>query len=291
MSPIQLPDITQCAMLVRFSVSAWTGRAIDRKATEEIAASHNTTSDVGRYIKVLVSKDAITGIHNAQLHLRSVFNDWTLPWDSDGVRILNSVAYFDFTKAMQDAQTVYDEKVDAFVAQYETLVKDAEKRLNGLFNAKDYPAPQDIRRKFGHSLVVMPMPDARDFRVALSKAEADNVRANIEAHVRKTVQDAMSDAWQRLYDEVKHMATILKEKKAVHDSMRTNLVNLCGLLSKLNITNDSKFDEMRKEVERGLCQYDVQSLRKSKTLRSRVGNDAEAMMKKMEGYMGVRKGE
>lgn len=278
---IQLPDITQSAMLVRFSISAWTAKANDKKVAEEVATKHNTTSDVGRYIKTLVDKAAISAVHNAAFHVRTVFND--------GVRILNSTAYFDFTAAMQKALVEYDEKVDTFVSSYEDLVAEAKKKMNGLFNPADYPSPEDIKRKFGHSIVVMPMPDAKDFRVALSQAEADNVRANIEAHVKQTLNDAMKDAWDRLYSEVKHIADILKEKKAVRDSLRENAVALCGILSKINVTGDAHLEEMRKEVERSICAYDPDSIRKSKSLRSKVAKNADDIISKMEAYMGAGK--
>lgn len=283
-------NITTKAMLIRFSAQQWSARKLDRKATKEVADKHNTTTDAGRYNKnLLAGFDApLVAIAKTVNAARTYHYENTLPWSDDGgARILPSAHYLDYCANMRAHRAKFDAAVNAFCEQYPQLKESARVTLNGLFNPSEYPDTEAIRRKFGFDFSVMPLPDAGDFRVTLSDDEVARVRADIEDRANKAIADAMRDLWQRLYECVQAMRDKLSTQDAVfRDSLVQNLRDLCALLPKLNLTNDSTLDELRTQAERDLCDFEPQTLRNDMHARQLVADKAAQMMSIMSAYMG-----
>jgi hypothetical protein len=54
------------------------------------------------------------------------------------------------------------------------------------------------------------------------------------------------------------------------DSLITNAVDLCGLLTRLNVTNDPKLEKARKDLESVIAGVDPKSIRESDMVRHSV---------------------
>jgi hypothetical protein len=74
--------------------------------------------------------------------------------------------------------------------------------------------------------------------------------------------------------------TAAGEKKIFRDSLLDNAVELCGLLTKLNITNDPKLEEARKLLESTVCNVDVQDLRTSTGARLEIKAQVDEILNK-----------
>jgi len=100
----------------------------------------------------------------------------------------------------------------------------------------------------------------------LRKLERDYMLKKISD---ERINAAMQDAWGRLHDCLKHMSEKLAgaEKQIFRDSLVENAVELCGMLTRLNVTNDTKLEAARQEVERALVGITAKDLRKDDTLR------------------------
>jgi hypothetical protein len=79
----------------------------------------------------------------------------------------------------------------------------------------------------------------------------------------------MQDAWDRLHGCVVRMSEKLAgdEKQIFRDTLVTNAVDMCGLLTKLNVTNDTKLESARKKLESALVGVTPADLRKDDALR------------------------
>jgi len=137
----------------------------------------------------------------------------TLPWDDNGYRVLPSAAYMDHTEKMRELSNRFDPAVEALAREFGNLVEQARVRLGGLFRPEDYPAPDELRRKFSFETKVMPLPDAGDFRVTLGDEEKERINRQITATVEASLQLASRDLWQRLYEAVSHLAERLSAYK------------------------------------------------------------------------------
>ncbi|MAJ62385.1 MAG: hypothetical protein CL556_00155, partial [Alphaproteobacteria bacterium] len=148
------------------------------------------------------------------------------------------------------------------------------------------PALHDIQRKFKMDMAVFPVP-SNDFRVSIGDAELAKIQQDVEARVESSAQQAMEEAWQRLYDRVKHMAEKLADPKSVfRDTLVENTKEVCSILSRLNFADDPNLEAMRQQVEGSLANNHPESLRNDPDLRRTKAEEAKAIMDKMGAFMG-----
>jgi hypothetical protein len=176
--------------------------------------------------------------------------------------------FFDYKAVLGDFQKQFSQAAEEFYAQYDDLVSAAAFTLGDLFNPNDYPSVEDIRSKNSFKYVFSPVPDVGDFRVDIP----NEYREELQKISDERVSHAMKDIWERLHDCLKHMSEKLagEEKQIFRDSLVDNAVELCSVLSKLNVANDQKLEEARQKLEKALVGIDAKELRKSAGTRKDV---------------------
>jgi len=286
-------SLKEKAMLVRLGISQWTGRKYDRSVSEKVAADYGTTTDAGRYNKVLIANEAIKTVQQVANEARIYHYQNTLPWNDNGDRILPAMNFDHYSEKMREQRAKYEQTVREFISAYPDLVREAQARLNGMFNETDYPSPDEIKLKFNFAVDINPVPAEEDFRLELGNEETERIKAQIEERARRAQEIAMRDLWDRLYEAVKRMAGKLNEPDRENgkppifrDSLIKNIIDLVDLLPRLNLTNDPHLEEMRREVEARLCNYTPKELRETSMTRKTAAQDAEEILKAMSGYMG-----
>jgi hypothetical protein len=274
------------AMLASLSISQWTARKYDRKATKKVEEDYHA-KEAGRFNKILISLDEIKAIQKIVNEARGLHYDYTLPWGDKGTGILPTGMYMEYMSKMRAVKDKYTIAVQKFIDIYPSLKEEAKRRLNGLYRDEDYPSPAELERKYAFHINIMPLPDAKDFRVSLQAEEVERIRRDIEVQIMKSQNIAMQNLWQRLYARVKRMAERLSDDEAVfRDSLVHNLIELCRILPAMNIAGDPKLEEMRRDVERKLCIYSPQELRDNKHNRREIARNAQSILKTMAGYVG-----
>lgn len=280
--------LANTALLVSLVIHAWTARKHDLRVSNQVAEDHNAPVDAGRYNKRLIPMDtpSYLAIKQHISVMRSFHYDNTLPWSQEGSRILSSANYMTYANGMRKLKQDYATKVQAFLSDYRNVCQTAKERLNGLYREEDYPSNEAIRDKFGVDLVYLPMPAAEDFRMNVGESEARAIRAQITAEVERATVVAMKDLWGRLYSVVQRMAIRLAEPKGrFTDTLVENVRDLCALLPKLNLTNDTQLEQMRQDVETALSVHSPETLRNNDTLRADVARQAAEIATKMGDYM------
>lgn len=280
-------NITEKAMLVNLSISQWTARRFDRKATNRVIEDFSAGPDSGRFNKLLVDLVAVKRYQKAANEARVFHYENTLPWGDDDSRILPASNYLPYTKKMRELRSSFEAAVDEFVSEYPDLINRAQRDLNGLFSPEDYPEVGSLHSKFRFSVSVSPVPDSGDFRVSLSQDEVEQIKADIEARVKDSVSSAMRDAWNRLYQAVKHMVEKLRDRDSIfRDSLVGNIAELCDILPRLNLTGDSNLAKMIYEAKMSLASLDPEILRKYELERKAAADKAENVLSKMSAYVG-----
>lgn len=278
------------AMIVRLNISQWTARKYDKSISKRVADEYGTRIDVGRYNKVLIARDALKKITSAASAARAYHYENTLPWDDGGGRLLPAANFMNYSQMMRALKTEFDSAVEEFIGNYETYRQEAELRLSGMFNRADYPGQNEIVGKFGFKTDFEPVPKSSDFRVTLQKKDADRIRQQIDERVQERLKDATTDLFYRLSGVLKRMVEKLKDDDAIfRDSLVENVVELVNLMPRLNVENDEKLNEVVKDTRKKLCTLEPDTLRKDTDVRSQAAGDAEEILKKMNGYLKVRK--
>lgn len=281
--------LSERAMLSTLHIHMWTARKYDRQISSDVAKSHNTREDAGRYNKRLLPFEAPSyeAVKLLSGQARAYHYEQTLPWGNDGIRILPSLNYFKYTQEIVGFRDRFEAAARAFCKEYPSMRKAAKQALNGMYRDEDYPDDRAISNKFWFEIAYMPFPDAADFRVDLGDEHVSMVRDQIAKQVNSASQIAMRDLWQRLYGAVEAMADKLNNTDAIfRDTLIGNLRDLCQLLPRLNFTSDNKLEEMRSQVEWKLARYEADALRQDKVLRASVAQQAADIRKTMAVYMG-----
>lgn len=280
-------NLSEKAMLTKLSICQWSARKHDKGATKEVISNHNASEGSGKFSKVLIEKSAIKSIQTAANSARTFHYHNTLPWDDSGFRILPSKNFTKYSDGMRGLKSDFDRAVTDFLCDYPWFRENAKNQLGSLFNPSDYPDDSKIASKFSFENEINPLPDSRDFRVSLQSNEVDRIKQNIENKVNNNVNAAINDLWNRLYDAVNHMAVKLSDKDAIfRNSLINNLCDLCDLLPALNITDDPKLEEMRREIESRLCTFEPDQLRDNDIERKKAATEADSIAQLMAGYMG-----
>ena len=284
------------AMLAGVRISVWSARRVDKRVTAETNAAHNAHADAGRYNKALLAKNALASVTAAASAARLAHYGRTLPWMDDGARILPAAAYDDYAAAMRDIRLQFETAVADFIANYDGFVQDARARLNGMFDADEYPSAADIAGKFSFATRILPMPDAADFRVDLGDAAADAIRADMRRDMESAIADAQRDVWSRIATVVTHMVEKLngyapaarpgdKVAGIFRDSLVQNVRDLVAILPALNLTSDPHLSQVIDRLDRDLCAHDADALRDDDSLRQETADRAAAILADVADFL------
>jgi len=281
-------NLNDRALLVQLSISQWTARKYDKKATRQVADANGTTMDAGRYNKALLPmNDLLDNIHKKTTYIRQKFYDNTLPWGIEGTMMLPTANYLAFMSDFRKERGEWNVLVDTFVQNYDGLVSNAQRILGSLYDHSDYPSSVDIRQKFHMDMAVFPVPST-DFRVSIGSDELTRIQQDVERRVQEAQSKAMTEVWQRLHDRVKHMAEKLADPKAIfRDSMIENAREICALLPRLNFSDDPNLEAMRQQVEASLLRH-PDALRNDPDLRRDTAAEAKKIMDAMSVFMGAK---
>ena len=279
-------NLNDRALLVQLSISQWTARKYDKKATRQVADTFHNFVDQGRYNKALLPMNSLLdNVHKKSTLIRTKYYENTLPWGIDGTQMLPTANYLAFMSEFRKERDEWDSLVQAFIGSYDALKHDAQRVLGQLNDAADYPSTFDVQRKFHMDVAVFPVPNT-DFRVAIGTAELSRIQQDVERRVADAQAKAMQDVWQRLFDRVKHMAEKLADPKAIfRDSMIENAREICSLLPRLNFADDPNLEALRQQVESTLIKH-PEALRNDSDLRRDTAAEAKAIMDKMSVFMG-----
>ncbi|MGD0104317.1 MAG: hypothetical protein ABSC06_09795 [Rhodopila sp.] len=282
------------AMLVSLSISIWSARKHDVRISDQVAADHGADRSMGRYAKHLIPRGLFTAVNAANSALRDHHNVNTLAWGDDGTRILPAANYLAYQARQQSLEDAFGRAVRDFVACYPNYVEAARKALNGLFDARDYPAPARIVEKFGVRRHFMPVAQPDDFRVRLGDDHVAKIRAEIEARNAELVENANRDLWQRLQEVTSRLVERLSafdvdpvagtRLHPFRDSLIENVRSLLEIMPRLNITGDTRIERVRQDLADKVARHDPESLREDRILRAEVVDAASGILAQMEGY-------
>lgn len=273
-------------MAVSLRISQWAARKMDKDETAALAAKHGVPTEVGRVHKSLLPMAApLERLHKLSGELRTEYYTHTVPWMYDGVNVMKCEQYMDFVQRMRPRIDEWRRLADDFVRQYPTLKAQAKLTMNGLYKEADYPAPEEMARKFAIDLLFFPLPNPDDFRIKASDEETEALRQQLEENIKASYQASMQSVWKRLYEVVAKAHERLSDPTArFHDTLVSNAQELCGLLPSLNIADDPNLETLRRELEGSLCKHTPETLRQPGATRSATAAKMADIMAKMGAF-------
>jgi hypothetical protein len=107
-----------------------------------------------------------------------------------------------------------------------------------------------------------------------------------EQQQQDKLAEACREPWERLHKELTAISEKLTDvanddgKKRYHDSLISNPLELCSLLTKLNITNDPKLEEARRQLELTMLGANLESIKEDSDSRKELKSKVDAIINK-----------
>jgi len=279
-------SLSERAMLVDLTIGCWEGRKKDKDLSARVPSQAKAREGSGSWWTQTVSKEDLRDVRVAVSRGRETHAKLTLPWNDEGMRILPAEMYLEYTKTMRELRTEYEAVVAAFLDRWPSIIEGARERLGDLFKANLFPTAGRLAGRFHWTISFLPMPDKSDFRIDLGDSATATVQTNIEQQVEARTQAALRNLWERLFAVVEKVSERLGDPENIfRDSMLSNVVELCDMLPKLNITGDARLDKMRRQVLKRLTKHSPGVLRQDTKARSDTAAAAKKMLKTMSTYL------
>jgi hypothetical protein len=280
--------ISASAVLVELNISVWPASKVDRETTEQTNAQAGAVRDASQTRKNLFAGTSVRKeIENFAAKVRLFHNRHTLPWADKGERLLPTKLFMDYKQHMNSYETQFHMMCDAFFNNYPALVAAAPANLGKLYKPEDYPSLGEVKSKFAFRRTVKPVPESGDFRLDVPAEDLVELRAMFDQQQREKLAEAVREPWERLHAQLVTISEKMTEgggdaKKRYHDSLISNPLELCALLTKLNITNDPKLEEARKQLEVTMRGTNLEELKEDSVARSDLKSKVDAIINKFE---------
>lgn len=284
----KVPSIASASMLVELSISVWTGRRLDRAASDEVASQKHADKGVARVTKSLLGAcEELDALQKFASNVRTMHYNSTLPWSDLGPRLLPTAKYFAYHKALTALQVEFDRMVQAFIDAYDLEVAQAQAKLGDLFNAREYPSAEDLRSKFAFRLNYIPLPDAGDWRLDIGNEALASLRTQYEAHYKAQLEGAMKDIWTRLHDVLVTLSRQLADQTEggrtpkIYASVFDRALEVLDLMETCNITGDVNMQMVQRKLAMAFRGVTVEAVKDDAYLRRETKMAIDAAIKSL----------
>lgn len=227
--------------------------------------------------------------------IRAKWNQLTLPWfDGRGApRAFNALAAMDLQSQVGVWEREYFELVEEFMPKYPVIRAQSQFDMGALFDPKDFPPPNELRRKFGFRTGWYALPDANDIRVmkGVDEKQLQTMADQAVARERVQLERAMGDAARKLYKVVKSMHDTMaipngEKGGKFNPSKLENILAMAELIPQLNLTNDPKLAALAKEAKK-LATKSPDELRDDDVKRKAAAKEAQTLATKLAGMFAA----
>ncbi len=187
---------------------------------------------------------------------------------------------------LQDRQGKRPLLIEVFLKRYTELTEEAKKKLNTLFNQKDYPGVDRVREAFSmsYSYLEMSAPGRlAKMNPVLFRRESEALRERMANAVEESIQ-AMRAGFA---DLIEHMIERLTpgedgKRKSFQYTTVQNLIEFMELFPAKNLAGDSDLGLLIDQTKKLLGGIDAKQLRKSDSLRDYVSEGFSDIKRKLD---------
>jgi len=281
-------SISSSALLVELNISVWPASKLDREITDKVNTDASAVKGASQTKKNLFAGTSLRkDISDFAARVRLYHNKHTLPWADKGERMLPTALFMDYKQTMNGFEQTFNMMCQNFYIEYPRLVVEAPTNLGSMYKAEDYPELTDVKLKFGFRRAVKPVPEAGDFRLDIPAHDLDEMREEFLKQQNNKLAEAMREPWDRLHEMLVGISEKLTDvegdsKKRYHDTLISNPIELCSLLTKLNVTNDPKLEEARRQLEMTMLGADIEDLKGHAPARIELKSKVDEILKRFD---------
>ena len=281
-------SISSASMLVGLGINVWSGRKLDKRASEEVVAANNADRGVARVIKSLLGAcEEHEAVVKFAANVRTIHYNSTLPWSDMGPRLLPTPKYFAYHKNMSGLQAEFYRMVDVFISAYDLEVAASQAKLGDLFDVRNYPNTEELRKKFSFTFNYLPLPDAGDWRLDINNEALASLRDQYKDHYTNQLTGAMNDIWKRLYETLNTLSRQLSDKTEdgktprIFASVFDRMQEVLDLMETCNMTNDMQMQLMQRKLAAAFRGVDAEAVKDDAYLRRDTKQAIDAAIKSL----------
>ena len=277
--------VARAAMLVDLQISLYSGRKQDKATQAEVTAAKgaNSSRAASVYKSLFAECQELDAITKFQARARAEHYKLTKPWNDYGARLLPTALLQKYKVEMNQYESEFNRLVDVFLDKYDTLVAAAAFQLGTLFDRDEYPTREQVARKFRFDISYAPLPTAGDFRLDIESEVQRDLMRQYEKRMEQQLEAAAQDSWTRLHEALTRLSDRLVveddgKKRKFHDTMVTGALELCELLTDMNVTNDPALEKARRKLEEALSGVTPKELREEDSTRTITKQKVDAIL-------------
>jgi len=278
-------SLSSMAMLVELRISTWTARKRDNETTMDVNTSKEADQDAGSVYKYLMAgSDHLKKIEKYAAKCRGWNSTQTLPW-MKGVGLLPMENFFKYREQLGTMEANFYALVKDFINAYPQIKNDQAFKLGKYYRADEFPDVETLPRRFKFEYNFLPVPESGDFRINCEARVKADLQEQYDKMFKDKLQEAMRDPWDRLHAMLIRMSERLTdddggERKIFRDSLLENAVELCDLLTRLNVTKDPELEKARRMLEQAVTLTDIKDLRADESSRIELKASVEEIINK-----------
>jgi hypothetical protein len=157
-------------------------------------------------------------------------------------------------------------------------------KLGSLFDPNDYPDAVSVHNKYKFSVRYSPVPDTGDWRIDVGNEALSILQTNYAESYKANLEQAMREPWERMHEALQRMSEKLSgsSKQIFRDTLVTNVVEMCDLLEKFNITGDPTMKRAKQKIEDALTGITPDALREDDYLRLDVKSKVDGLLREFQ---------
>jgi hypothetical protein len=290
--PNHIASLATSSILVSVDIKVWTATKQDRPSADELTANKKADRNTARVTQHLLADDKLhKEIINYRQHVYNWMERLTYPW-SGSQFLLPVTSLPKFMKEYAEHEAEFNKRKDAFMAEYQNIIGNMAFKMGDMFDRNSYPAPAVVQGKFSINLYTSEVPTG-DYRVSISQELADDLHHNYERQAANLVNEVISKQAEQLIgvmqsirnccvveEELDDKGAVKIKRKKIYDSTINRALELCDTYKSFNLTANPSLEEARKSLEDILSGVNIDALRDSDSMRTRVKDSLDEVLKK-----------
>jgi hypothetical protein len=274
------------ALLIDLTLTSVTTSRIDQTVTADVLHRAAAAKDAGRWVSRLWPKAALEGIIHHDSATGRTHREMTLPWLDNSKRILPTARFDDYMAVMRTRRPERAALVKTFIDNYPFWLAEAADMRQGLFKYAEYPDAFTAAQRFTFKVEAEPVPHRDDFRIRLSTGDLAEMQSVLDDRLQAAERIARNDLVARIVEPLVRIVDRLSDPDAkFQDSLIGNIRTIADSIPALNVTDDTAIEDIRLRILAGLATLDPDTLRESRSDRSRAATEANAILASFAPWM------
>lgn len=280
-------SLQEKSLLVCISLGGMPSSRIDKDTTAFVLRSQSAQDEAGRWTARLWPKEALEPIRAIDSAIRAYHYSKTLPWLDDGKRIIASRVFQEYTDHLRSLRLQREVEVRNFIHNYNNWMDRARDMRGTAFDYSEYPPREKVAKKFRFDVNAEPIPCSDDFRVSLAAPDMERIQADLSARLKSAEAAARRDLYARMAAPVAALLDRLADPDSrITDASLNAIHAVCDAIPDLNVWDDPEINALRDRISMQLATLRPESLKDSRSDRSRAASKATSILNAMAPWLG-----